>query len=113
MNKKENNVIPKEILIYSNAYDVSRRTKFEMILSVLYACQQPTILTRLMYKTNINYSVLKEITTALVSRGLVITKKKTKKRFHFNITTKGMKLLQKAREMKALWEVDAASEVKQ
>lgn len=111
MNKKENNIIQKEILVYSNIYNAPRRNKLEMILSVLYACQQPAILTRLMYKTNINCKVLKEITTALVSRGLAVTKEKTKRRFYFSITTKGREFLQKAREMKAMWEVDVGSEV--
>ena len=100
-----------EILNYIKIYNAPRRNKLEMILSVLYVCQQPIILTRLMYKTNINCVVLKNITIALVSRGLIVTKKKTKKRSYYNITTKGMNFLQKAREMKAIWEVDADNKV--
>jgi predicted transcriptional regulator len=48
-----------------------RRSNLEMYVSILEACSQPLLLTQVMYKANVNCSVLKNIITILIAKGLL------------------------------------------
>lgn len=86
-----------------------RRAKQELLIVVLDALRKkPLIITRIMYKTGINNSTLKnEILPSLIKKQLVrpITLKKKKQ---FVITTDGFEVLRQARILERLLPVEAA-----
>jgi predicted transcriptional regulator len=77
-----------------------RRSKLEIyvdILSVL--ARKPLKLTHLMYKANVNCSVLKEYLGFLTIQGLVEEKTLGKRRVAYIITKKGLTVLKSFREL--------------
>ena len=48
-----------------------KRSRFEMYIDVLEACTQPTILTRMMYATNINCTDLKKMLEHLITNNVI------------------------------------------
>ena len=56
--------------------------------------------THLMYRVNINFSVLSEIAADLTEKGLLV-EKVIRKRSFFKTTTKGYDLLKEWRQLKA------------
>jgi predicted transcriptional regulator len=79
-----------------------RRSKLEMyvdILSVL-AHRGPLKLTHVMYKANVNCSVLKEYLDFLMKQGLVEERTVGKQRVVFAVTQRGITVLKYFRELK-------------
>ena len=79
-----------------------RRSKLEMyvdILSVL-AHRGPLKLTHVMYKANVNCSVLKEYLEFLIKQGLVEERTVGKRRVVFAVTQRGITVLKYFKELK-------------
>lgn len=79
-----------------------RRSKLEMYIDILKVLAQrgPTKLTHIMYKANVNCSVLKEYLDFLIKQGLVEEKAMGKKRVVYAITQRGITVLKYFRELK-------------
>ncbi|MEM2046022.1 MAG: winged helix-turn-helix domain-containing protein [Candidatus Bathyarchaeia archaeon] len=79
-----------------------RRSKLEMYIDILKVLAQrgPTKLTHIMYKANVNCSVLKEYLDFLIKQGLVEEKAVGKKRVVYAITQRGVTVLKYFRELK-------------
>lgn len=79
-----------------------RRSKLEMYIDILKVLAQrgPTKLTHIMYKANVNCSVLKEYLDFLIKQGLVEEKAIGKKRVVYVITQRGVTVLKYFRELK-------------
>jgi len=79
-----------------------RRSKLEMyvdILSVL-ARKGPLKLTHVMYKANVNCSVLKEYLDFLLKQGLVEERTIKKQRTVYTVTQRGITVLKYFKELK-------------
>jgi len=79
-----------------------RRSKLEMyvdILSVL-AHRGPLKLTHVMYKANVNCSVLKEYLDFLIKQGLVEERTAGKQRVVYAVTQRGITVLKYFKELK-------------
>ena len=79
-----------------------RRSKLEMyvdILSVL-AHRGPLKLTHVMYKANVNCSVLKEYLDFLIKQGLVEERTVGKRRVVYAVTQRGITVLKYFKELK-------------
>ena len=88
-------------LIKKEEYKV-RRSKLEMyvdILSVL-AHRGPLKLTHVMYKANVNCSVLKEYLDFLIKQGLVEERTVGKRRVVYAVTQRGITVLKYFKELK-------------
>ncbi len=72
-----------------------RRSTFEQSLAILEIVQKPRILTHIMYKTNVNCSVLKPLIEDLMQKGLITTVDKVRgiSRKHYLISQKGLDVL--------------------
>lgn len=81
-----------------------RRSKLEMHIDILKILAQrgPLKLTHVMYKANVNCSVLKEYLDFLIQKELVEERTIGKKRIVYAITDKGLKVLRYFRELKLL-----------
>ena len=79
-----------------------RRSKLEMNISILRVLAQrgPLKLTHIMYKANVNCSVLKEYLDFLTKQNLVEERMVGKSRTVFAITQKGITVLKQFRELK-------------
>jgi len=81
-----------------------RRSKLEMYIDILkvLAHKGPLKLTHIMYKANVNCSVLKQYLDFLITQSLVEEKTLGKKRTVYAITEKGLKVLKYFRELKIM-----------
>ena len=81
-----------------------RRSKLEMYIDILkvLAHRGPLKLTHIMYKANVNCSVLKEYLEFLIQQNLVEEKTVGKKRIVYAITENGLKVLKYFRELKTM-----------
>jgi predicted transcriptional regulator len=81
-----------------------RRSKMEMHLDILMTLAQkgPLKLTHIMYKANVNCSVLKEYLDFLMQQKLVEEKTLKKERIVYTITEKGLKVLKYFRELQIM-----------
>ncbi|MDG6222405.1 MAG: hypothetical protein IAX21_11655 [Candidatus Bathyarchaeota archaeon] len=81
-----------------------RRSKLEMYIDILRVLSQkgPLKLTHIMYKANVNCSVLKEYLDFLIEQELVEEKTVGKKRIVFVVSEKGLKVLKYFRELKVM-----------
>jgi predicted transcriptional regulator len=81
-----------------------RRSKLEMYIDILKVLAQkgPLKLTHIMYKANVNCSVLKEFLEFLTQNNLVQEKTIGKKRTVYTITDRGRKVLTYFRELKVI-----------
>ncbi|PVX26798.1 MAG: hypothetical protein CW691_00350 [Candidatus Bathyarchaeum sp.] len=81
-----------------------RRSMFEMYIDLLKVLAQrgPLKLTHIMYKANVNQSVLKEHLGFLIQHGLVEEKALGKDRVVYVVTEKGLKALKHVRELEIL-----------
>ena len=81
-----------------------RRSKLEMYIDILKVLSQrgPLKLTHIMYKANVNCSVLKEYLDFLIEQGLVEEKTVGKKRIVYAISEKGSMVLKYFRELKVM-----------
>ena len=81
-----------------------RRSKLEMYIDILRVLAQkgPLKLTHIMYKANVNCSVLKEYLEFLINQELVEEKTVGKKRIVYVVTEKGLSVLKYFRELKVM-----------
>lgn len=81
-----------------------RRSKLEMYIDILkvLARHGPLKLTHIMYKANVNCSVLKEYLDFLIAQNLVEEKTVGKKRIVYAITQRGITVLKYFRELKSV-----------
>ena len=81
-----------------------RRSKMEMHLDILKTLAQkgPLKLTHVMYKANVNCSVLKEQLDFLILQNLVEEKALRKERSVYQITEKGLTVLKYFRELQIM-----------
>jgi predicted transcriptional regulator len=79
-----------------------RRSKLEMYVDILkvLAHRGPLKLTHVMYKANVNCSVLKEYMEFLIKQGLVEERTIGKRRVVYAITQRGVTVLRYFRELK-------------
>jgi len=79
-----------------------RRSKLEMYIDILkvLAHRGPLKLTHIMYKANVNCSVLKEYLDFLIKQNLVEERAVGKRRVVYAITPKGVTVLKYFRELK-------------
>ena len=80
-----------------------RRSKLEMYLDILrvLAHRGPLKLTHVMYKANVNCSILNEYLGFLVQKGLV-EERNVRKRAVYAITRRGLMVLKQFRELKGM-----------
>ena len=81
-----------------------RRSKMEIYLDILktLAKKGPLKLTHIMYKANVNCSVLKEYLEFLTQQKLVEEKALRKERIVYEITEKGLTVLKYFRELQIM-----------
>jgi len=81
-----------------------RRSKLEMYVDILkvLAHRGPLKLTHIMYKANVNCSVLKQFLDFLIEQKLVEERTIGKKRIVYAITERGITVLKYFRELKAV-----------
>jgi predicted transcriptional regulator len=79
-----------------------RRSKLEMYVDILtvLAHRGPLKLTHVMYKANVNCSVLKEYLDFLMKQGLVEERTIGKRRVVFAVTPRGITVLKYFKELK-------------
>lgn len=79
-----------------------RRSKLEMYVDILkvLASRGPLKLTHIMYKANVNCSVLKEYLDFLIKQNLIEERTVGKRRVVYAITQKGITVLKYFRELK-------------
>jgi predicted transcriptional regulator len=72
-----------------------RRSAFEQSLAILEVVRTPKILTHIMYKTNVNCSVLKPLLDDLMQKGLITTVEMRRgiSRKHYVISQNGINVL--------------------
>lgn len=85
-----------------------RRSKFEMHLDIIRTLAQkgPLKLTHIMYKANVNCSVLREQLDFLIQQNIVNEKTLKKEKVVFELTEKGFSILRTFRELQILMPVD-------
>ena len=78
-----------------------RRSKLEMYVDILkvLARKGPLKLTHIMYKANVNCSILKEYLDFLIKQGLVEERIVGKQRVVFAVTQRGITVLKYFREL--------------
>ena len=81
-----------------------RRSKLEMYVDILkvLARHGPLKLTHIMYKANVNCSVLKEYLDFLMQQNLIEEKTVGKKRIVYAVTQRGITVLKYFRELKTV-----------
>ncbi len=81
-----------------------RRSKLEMYIDILkvLARHGPLKLTHIMYKANVNCSVLKQYLDFLIKQNLVEEKSVGKKRIVYAITERGRTVLKYFRELRTV-----------
>ena len=79
-----------------------RRSKLEMYVDILevLALRGSLKLTHVMYKANVNCSILKEYLQFLIKQGLVEERTVGKRRVAYAISSKGLIVLKQFRELK-------------
>lgn len=81
-----------------------RRSKLEMYVDILKVLSHrgPLKLTHIMYKANVNCSVLKQYLDFLIQQNLVEERTMGKKRTVYAITQRGITVLKHFRELKTV-----------
>jgi len=81
-----------------------RRSKLEMYIDILKVLAQrgPLKLTHIMYKANVNCSVLKQYLDFLIKQELVEERTAGKRRVVYAITQRGITVLKHFRELKQI-----------
>ncbi len=81
-----------------------RRSKLEMYIDILKVLAQrgPLKLTHIMYKANVNCSVLKEYLNFLIQQDLIEEQTVGKKRTVYVVSEKGLNVLKYFRELKVM-----------
>jgi predicted transcriptional regulator len=72
-----------------------KRSAFEQSLAILEVVRTPKILTHIMYKTNVNCSVLKPLLEDLMQKGLITTVEMRRgiSRKHYLISQNGIDVI--------------------
>jgi predicted transcriptional regulator len=85
-----------------------RRSKMEMHLDILKILAQkgPLKLTHIMYKANVNCSVLKEYLDFLIQQELIAEKTLKKERIVYELTEKGLTVIKYFRELQTMLPID-------
>src|SRR3990170_5158196 len=83
---------------------VMRRSKLEMYVDILKVLSRhgPLKLTHIMYKANVNCSVLKEYLDNLIKQNLVEERTVGKKRTVYGLTERGITVLKYFRELRGV-----------
>lgn len=91
-----------------------RRSKLEMYVDILkvLAHKGPLKLTHIMYKANVNCSVLKDYLDFLIRQELVEEKTVGKKRIVYAISERGLTVLKYFRELKTMLPVTEEGGIK-
>jgi len=81
-----------------------RRSKLEMYIDILKVLSHrgPLKLTHIMYKANVNCSVLKQYLDFLIQQNLIEERTVGKKRIVYAITERGVTVLKHFRELKTV-----------
>lgn len=81
-----------------------RRSKLEMYVDILSVLSHrgPLKLTHVMYKANVNCSVLKEYLDFLIKQELIEERPMGKSRIVYSVTQKGLMVLKYFRELKQM-----------
>jgi predicted transcriptional regulator len=81
-----------------------RRSKLEMYVDILKVLSHrgPLKLTHIMYKANVNCSVLKQYLDFLIQQNLVEERTMGKKRIVYAVTERGITVLKHFRELKTV-----------
>ncbi len=81
-----------------------RRSKLEMYVDILKVLSRhgPLKLTHIMYKANVNCSVLKEYLDFLIRQNLIEEKNVGKKRTVYGLTERGLTVLKAFRELRGV-----------
>jgi predicted transcriptional regulator len=81
-----------------------RRSRLEMYVDILnvLALRGPVKLTHIMYKANVNCSILKEYIHFLIEQGLVEKRSLGKRRVEYAISNKGLSVLKQFKELKQI-----------
>jgi len=90
-----------------------RRSKLEMHIDILKILSQKGALklTHIMYKANVNCSVLKEYLDFLIQNDLVLEKTLKKEKIVYQVTEKGIAVLKYFKEMQTLLPVEGSNPV--
>jgi len=96
------------VLFESKPLEGEYRTRLQMYVDVLQAIREPTKLTRIMLRTNINPSRIHTILTNLIEKGMVDkqpapTPRRKSTKALYQLTTKGRILLAKWGEFMQIW----------
>ena len=88
-----------------------RRSKLEMYVDILtvLAHKGPLKLTHVMYKANVNCSVLKEYLDFLIKQGLVEERTVRKQRVVYAVTQRGITVLKYFKELKQVLPISRGS----
>ena len=91
-----------------------RRSKMEMHLDILRILAQkgPLKLTHIMYKANVNCSVLKEYLDFLIKEDLIKEKILKKERIVYELSEKGLKVIKYFRELQTMLPIDEENKQK-
>ena len=91
-----------------------RRSKLEMYVDILkvLAHKGPLKLTHIMYKANVNCSVLKEYLDFLINEDLIKEKTLKKERIVYELTEKGLKVIKYFRELQTMLPIDEENKQK-
>ncbi len=83
---------------------MAKRSTFEQSLAILEVVRTPKILTHIMYKTNVNCSVLKPLLEDLMKKDLITTVEIRRgiSRRHYIISQKGIDVLCSVRKASEL-----------
>ena len=78
-----------------------RRSKLEMYIDILHALAHrgPLKLTHIMYKANVNFSILTGYVSFLIKQGLIEEKNIGKKKVVYVITQRGVTVVKSFREL--------------
>jgi predicted transcriptional regulator len=90
------------VVIWKKEVWMMRRSKLEMYIDILkvLAHRGPLKLTHIMYKANVNCSVLKEYLDFLIKQNLVEERTVGKRRVVYAVTQRGITVLKYFRELK-------------
>jgi predicted transcriptional regulator len=90
------------VVIWQKEVWMMRRSKLEMYIDILkvLAHRGPLKLTHIMYKANVNCSVLKEYLDFLIKQNLVEERMVGKRRVVYAVTQRGITVLKYFRELR-------------
>ncbi len=76
---------------------MAKRDSLEIVAEILSLCEQPQTKTRVMYRTNLSWRMVKKYLSQLQSRGLLLEVHHSSTKYA--TTRKGLKFVEKWREL--------------